>query len=59
MEYRVVAKYTTSGNYTMNLTSEWLPHRDMAEEMIDEWIPTAWEAAGEVTIERKEDIQKL
>lgn len=56
MEYRAVVKYATSGKYTTSLKSGWLPHRDMAEEIIEDFEPCAneWGEVFDTAIERKE-----
>lgn len=58
-EYRAVVKFATTGNYTVTLTSDWLPYEDMAEEVIDEFGSTKneWGEVFDTKIERKEVVE--
>lgn len=60
MKYRAVIKYATSGGRTLKLRSEWVPHKDIAQEVIDDFDTTnEWREVYETTVERKEDIKQL
>ena len=54
-EYRAVWSYCTSGGATVELSTEWVPHLDMVEELIDELAPYEIGRGhiADVTIEEK------
>lgn len=55
-EYRAIIKYSTEGRTTVTLTSDWVPHRDIAEEVATAFEPpeNKWGEVFETRIERKE-----